>query len=80
MTSLRKARDEGKLDQFAADHETDPPGDKALFNATFFATGGWSGAELLISAMRRHWQIWKHVQSWERGGLYVVDAKSRAMG
>jgi hypothetical protein len=46
----------------------------------FFATGGWSGAELLISAMRRHWQIWKHVQSWERGGLYVVDAKSRAMG
>lgn len=43
-TTLRKARDEGQLDQFAADHEADPPGDEALFNATLQAMAGTSKA------------------------------------
>ena len=30
MTTLRQARDQGKLDQFAAEHEADTPGDKAV--------------------------------------------------
>lgn len=37
MTTLRKAREEGKLDQFAADHKTDAPGDADRFNATLTA-------------------------------------------
>lgn len=27
MTNLKKAREQGKLDQFAKEHETDAPGD-----------------------------------------------------
>ena len=34
MKSLRQAREEGNLDQFAQDHEADEPGDEARFNAT----------------------------------------------
>jgi hypothetical protein len=44
MTTLRKARDEGKLEQFAEDHDADPPGDEALFNATLQAMAGKSKA------------------------------------
>jgi hypothetical protein len=32
MTSLRQAREQGKLDQFAKDHEADAPGDADAFN------------------------------------------------
>lgn len=42
MSSLKKARDEGKLDQFAADHEADAPGDEALLNATLQVMAGKS--------------------------------------
>ena len=31
MTTLKKARDEGKLDQFAKEHDADPPGDLDAF-------------------------------------------------
>lgn len=44
MKSLREARDQGKLDQFAADHETDPPGDEAALNATLESMAGTSKA------------------------------------
>ena len=42
MTSLRKARDEGKLDKFAEDHDADPPGDEAAFNRLFGSMAGTS--------------------------------------
>ena len=42
MTSLRKARDQGKLDQFTKDHEADAPGDEAAFNATLASMAGKS--------------------------------------
>lgn len=32
MTTLKQARDSGKLDQFAKDHEADAPGDADAFN------------------------------------------------
>lgn len=44
MTTLKEARDTGKLDQFIAEHETDSPGDEALFNATLQAMAGTSKA------------------------------------
>lgn len=44
MSNLRKAREQGKLDQFAKDHETDPPGDEAAFNATLVSMAGTSKA------------------------------------
>lgn len=44
MKSLRKARESGKLDQFAADREFDPPGDEAAFNATLQSMAGKSKA------------------------------------
>ncbi len=31
MKTLRQAREAGKLDQFAKDHEADAPGDEAAF-------------------------------------------------
>ena len=42
MTTLRKAREEGKLDQFAADHEADTPGDEAAFNRALASMAGKS--------------------------------------
>jgi hypothetical protein len=42
MITLREARESGTLDQFAADHEADPPGDEARFNATLQAMAGKS--------------------------------------
>lgn len=44
MKTLRQARDEGKLDQFAKDHESDPPGDEDAFNATLASMAGTSKA------------------------------------
>jgi thioredoxin-like negative regulator of GroEL len=44
METLRQARDKGKLDQFAADHEADPPGDEAAFNAALQSMAGKSKA------------------------------------
>ena len=45
MKSLREAREQGKLDQFAADHEeADPPGDEAAFNQLFGSMAGTSKA------------------------------------
>lgn len=43
-TTLRQARDTGKLDQFAADHEADPPGDEAALIATLESMAGKSKA------------------------------------
>ena len=40
MTTLRKARESGKLDQFAKDHDTDAPGDETAFNATLQSMAG----------------------------------------
>lgn len=42
MTTLRKARDEGKLNEFIAEHETDAPGDQKAFDATLSAMAGTS--------------------------------------
>jgi hypothetical protein len=45
MTSLRKARDEGKVEEFAAKRETDtPPGDEAKFNRVLGSMAGKSKA------------------------------------
>ena len=44
MTNLRKARDEGKVEQFAADREADPPGDEEAFNRAFQSMAGTSKA------------------------------------
>ena len=44
MSSLKKAREEGKLDRFAADREADPPGDEAEFNRLFGSMAGTSKA------------------------------------
>ena len=44
MTTLRQAREQGKLDQFAADREADAPGDEAVFNATLQSMAGKSKA------------------------------------
>lgn len=41
-TTLRKARDEGKLDQFIAEHESDAPGDEAALIATLQSMAGKS--------------------------------------
>ncbi len=42
MTNLRKARDEGKLGQFAKDRDGDAPGDEAEFNRLFESMAGTS--------------------------------------
>lgn len=44
MTTLRQAREQGKLDQFIAEHDADT-GDEAAFNATLLAMAGTSKAE-----------------------------------
>ena len=45
MTSLKQARESGKLDQFAKGRETDAPGDQAAFNATLQSMAGKSKAD-----------------------------------
>ena len=42
MTTLREARESGKLEQFVAEHEISPAGDEAAFNATLRAMAGKS--------------------------------------
>ena len=42
--SLATARKTGKLDQFAADHDADAPGDEGAFNRAFQSMAGTSKA------------------------------------
>lgn len=42
MSTLRKARDEGKLNQFAKEHETDPPGDADALERVIRSMAGTS--------------------------------------
>ena len=42
MKTLREARDAGKLDQFAKDHDADAPGDEAAFNRALHSMAGKS--------------------------------------
>lgn len=42
MSSLREARDKGKLEEFIAEHKGDAPGDKKAFDATLSAMAGTS--------------------------------------
>lgn len=42
MTTLCKARDEGKLNQFIAEHESDAPGDETALIATLQSMAGKS--------------------------------------
>ena len=44
MKTLRQAREQGKLDQFAKDRECDPPGDEAVFNRALQSMAGKSKA------------------------------------
>ena len=44
MDNLKQARDAGKLDQFAAEHEGDTPGDEEAFNRAFQSMAGTSKA------------------------------------
>ncbi len=44
MTTLRKARDEGKIGEFIAEHEADPPGDEEAFNRALASMAGTSKA------------------------------------
>ncbi len=37
MTTLRKARETGKLEEFIVEHENDAPGDQKAFDATLSA-------------------------------------------
>jgi hypothetical protein len=42
MSTLKQAREEGNLDQFAKDHAADPPGDEQAFNQLFQSMAGTS--------------------------------------
>ena len=42
MNTLKQARNQGKLDQFATDREDDPPGDEEAFNRAFQSMAGTS--------------------------------------
>lgn len=42
MTSLREARQQGKLDQFIQEHSNDPEGDAEAFDLTVQAMAGKS--------------------------------------
>ena len=44
MTTLKQAREQGKLDQFAKDHEADPPGDEEAFSRALQSMAGKSKA------------------------------------
>lgn len=39
-TNLRQARKSGKLDQFAKEHDADPPGDEEVFNRALQSMAG----------------------------------------
>lgn len=53
MTTLRKARDLGKLDQFAKDHESDAPGDEEAFSRALQSMAGTS-KEAPVASMPDH--------------------------
>jgi hypothetical protein len=53
MTSLREAREAGKLDQFAKDRDGDAPGDEAAFNRALQSMAGKSKAVPEASKPRR---------------------------
>ena len=42
MTNLRKAREQGKLAEFVAEHKQDAPGDQTAFDATLSSMAGKS--------------------------------------
>lgn len=42
-----------------------------------FATGGWSGAEALIKAIKSHFWMAHFLELWRRGGLYVFEVPKR---
>lgn len=42
MTTLRRARLDGRLDDFAAEHEADAPGDEDAFNRALASMAGRS--------------------------------------
>lgn len=44
MTTLRKAREEGKVAEFAANRDADSPGDEAAFNRALSSMAGTSKA------------------------------------
>ena len=44
MKSLREARDQGKIDQFAKDRDSAPPGDEKAFNRALASMAGKSKA------------------------------------
>lgn len=44
MTTLKQARESGKLDQFAKDREANPPGDEEAFNRALQSMAGTSKA------------------------------------
>jgi hypothetical protein len=44
MPTLKEARESGKLDQFAKDHDTDAPGDADAFNRALASMAGKSKA------------------------------------
>ena len=42
-----------------------------------FITGGWSGNEDVIWAMRDRWTLWLCWESSERGGLHILRTRGR---
>ncbi len=53
MTTLKEARDRGTIAQFAKDRETEAPGDKTAFEATFQSMAGKSRAVPTTSKLGR---------------------------
>jgi hypothetical protein len=45
MATLRKAREEGKLEEFIAEREDQPPADQEAFDATLNSMAGKSKSE-----------------------------------
>jgi hypothetical protein len=52
MSSLKEARDGGKLAQFVKEHRHDPKGDATAFNATLEAMAGKSKVVPAASSKR----------------------------
>jgi len=53
MTTLRKARELGQLEQFAKEHDAYTPGDEAAFNRALESMAGRSKAVPVASKPRR---------------------------
>ena len=52
MTTLKEAREKGKLDEFIKEHERDPEGDEETFNRAVRAMGQKSKATPKASRSR----------------------------